>query len=160
MSILENLLAALEANTESNVALTAAIEAGNASRDKVLAVAEGAAAKAKPAAKAKATETPAAEDESDETPPKTEAAKPKSDAPTGDVPAAVVAYIGDTEGPEREARKGEVAKLFEKVGAKKASEVPADKVKAVLKALATLTERGDVLPAETSEEDEEESLID
>jgi len=144
MSILENILAAVEANTAATNRNSELLEQAAAGREAVLGAVEKATTKPAAADKKAADKKPAAE-----TPP-AGAAEGAVDA----VAAAVNGYMEGTEGAERDARKAKVAELFGKVGAKKRSEIPADKEAAVLKALATLTEQGNLIADEPAADDD------
>ena len=145
MDILERIATALEKNNEL-------LEQAAAGREKVLAAAE--AATTKPTTTRTKKDEPAAET------PKTDDA-PKSDGPSlDDLKAAVVAYTEGTEGDEREARKAKIAELFGKVGAKNVGTVPEGKYKAVIKALVTLKEQGNVLKDEDADGEDDDLLGD
>lgn len=93
--------------------------------------------------------------------------KPKTDAPgeMNDMQRAIAAYVGE-EGvseAERKARQQEVLKVLahDKIKAKKASEVPEKFHGAVIKAVNTLKERGNVIQEEAvSEDDDDGGLLD
>lgn len=86
--------------------------------------------------------------------------KPAASESMTEVQRVVGDYVG-AEGiseEERKARKGKVAEVLAhpKVNAKKVSEIPAGLEKAVIKAVTTLAEKGNVLADEPSAEDEDE----
>lgn len=134
------LIEALDRNTASNEALTAAVEAGNDGRAAVLEAAKGASTKAaaKPAA-AKKEADPAPKDE------------PKSD-PVAD---SILAYMDGTEGKERDARKAKVKEILGKVGAAKHSEVPADKADVFIRTMKKLLDAGNLITEEADEEEDD-----
>ncbi len=138
MSDIQNLIEALDRNTE-------ALKASAAHRTEVLAAAEKVTeANPKPKAAAKA-DAPKADE------------KPAADEGAVDKVAEVVnRYMEGTSGAEREARKAEIGKVFAhpKVGAKKRSEIPANMESAVIKAVETLIKNGNVLPADEPDADE------
>lgn len=122
--------------------LTAVIEESNAGRAEVLAAANKITDKpaAKTAAEKKA-ETDAAKKAAEE------AGGGAAEGPTlDDVKKAIAAYAGAHDHPpEREARKAKATEILAKVGATKATEVPADKFAAVVKAFTTLAEKNELL---------------
>ena len=68
----------------------------------------------------------------------------------------IVEYIGATKSAEeRDARKAKVAEILKKVGARKHSEIPADRTKAFINTISKFIAEGDVLtPEEESGEDD------
>jgi len=147
MSDIANLIAALDRTTASNIALTAAVEAGNEGRAAVLEVAKG--ASTKPAAAKKPAE------KSDDKPAATE----KADAPKENpVSAAIVSYLDGIEGAERDARKAKVQEIFGKVGATKLSEIPADKTDVVVRTMEKLIAAGNLIQTETADPEDDDLL--
>ena len=76
--------------------------------------------------------------------------KEAADAADADpVKAKIVEYIGATKSAEeRDARKAKVAEILKKVGARKHSEIPADKTKAFINTISKFIAEGDVLTPE------------
>lgn len=119
-----------------------------AGRERVIGLAENAAAPKKPAAKKASEEKPAAAvEEKAETPPPAAAS---SEAAT-----AITTWLkASTEGTaERAARTAKVKELFGKVGATNAATIPADKVKAFVNTIAKLTAEGNLVPDEPADDD-------
>ena len=147
MSI-EAALAELTAAVKANTEVTGNLLALRA--DAIETVKAAATPAAKPAAAKKADPAPAAEAPKEA--PKTEAAA-GTPQPTP-AQAKIAEYLGGTErAEERAARTEKVKFLFGKVGATKASDIPEDKIPAILKALDTLIAAGDITAAETADED-------
>ena len=95
--------------------------------------------------------------------PKAEEAREITDSPEdrkeegGDpVKDKIVEYIGATKSAEeRDARKAKVAEILKKVGARKHSEIPADRTKAFINTIDKFIAEGDVLtPEEESDGDD------
>lgn len=152
MDILERIAVALEHNAVALARNNELLEASAEGRERAIAAAQAATTKpaaAKPAA-AKAADKPA--EKPAEEPKAAAAGAPNIDA----VKAAVVGYTEGTEGAERDARKAKIAEVFGKVGATNVGTIPTDKYKAVIKALTTLTEQGNVLADEEPAADEDD----
>ena len=148
MSI-EAALAELTAAVKANTEVTGNLLALRA--DAIETVKAAATPAAKPAAAAKKAD-PAPAAEAPKEAPKTEAAA-GTPQPTP-AQAKIAEYLGGTErAEERAARTEKVKFLFGKVGATKASDIPEDKIPAILKALDTLIAAGDITAAETADED-------
>lgn len=104
----------------------------------------------------KPVETPAAAEPT----PEPEATKPQPAASTGDEPlsdvqVAIGSYVGadGISAEERDARKAKALSILKKVGAEKATDVPADKAPAVVKAMKTLLEQGNLIKVEEADDD-------
>ena len=149
MSI-EAALAELTAAVKANTEVTGNLLALRA--DAIETVKAAATPAAKPAAAAKPKADPAPAAEAPKEAPKTEAAA-GTPQPTP-AQAKIAEYLGGTEREEeRKARTEKVKFLFGKVGATKASDIPEDKIPAILRALDTLIAAGDITAAETADED-------
>ena len=71
----------------------------------------------------------------------------------------IVEYIGATKSAEeRDARKAKVAEILKKVGARKHSEIPADKTKAFINTMNKFIAEGDILTPEEEPRDEDDLL--
>ncbi len=100
------------------------------------------------------------------TDPKAEEAREITDSPEdrkeagGDpVKDRIVEYIGATKSAEeRDARKAKVAEILKKVGARKHSEIPADKTKAFINTMNKFIAEGDILTPEEEPRDEDDLL--
>lgn len=139
-----SLEAAIAENTAAVKALTEAVLAGNEGRAAVLEAAQNAATKTKPAAAAKKAEAPAAEPAAEPETPKA-AEQPAAAAQPNACQQAVIDYLGETEGAEREARSAKVKEILKKVGVAKAVEVPEDKVAPFLRTFEKLKAAGNLV---------------
>ena len=98
--------------------------------------------------------------------PKAEEAREITDSPEdrkeagGDpVKDRIVEYIGATKSAEeRDARKAKVAEILKKVGARKHSEIPADRTKAFINTMNKFIAEGDILTPEEESRDEDDLL--
>ncbi len=71
----------------------------------------------------------------------------------------IVEYIGATKSAEeRDARKAKVAEILKKVGARKHSEIPADRTKAFINTMNKFIAEGDILTPEEESRDEDDLL--
>jgi len=71
----------------------------------------------------------------------------------------IVEYIGATKSAEeRDARKAKVAEILKKVGARKHSEIPADRTKAFINTIDKFIAEGDVLTPGEESRDEDDLL--
>ena len=80
----------------------------------------------------------------------TDSPEDRKDAADADpVKAKIVEYIGATRSAEeRDARKAKVSEILRKVGARKHSEIPADRTKAFINTIDKFIAEGDVLTPE------------
>lgn len=142
MSILEDLLAAVNTSNELTAKNNELLEAAAVGRDQVMELAR--AATTKPAAASKAAAKPAA------------AATTSTHPSLDDMKKSIQAYGAVEDEAERTARRDKIVAVLAKVKATNASEVPEDKRAAVIKAMNTLVEAGNLTsPAEAADADED-----
>ena len=105
---------------------------------------------AAPAPKTGKAAAPKADPKAEEARGITDSPEDRKDAADADpVKAKIVEYIGATKSAEeRDARKAKVAEILKKVGARKHSEIPADRTKAFINTIDKFIAEGDVLTPE------------